>query len=315
MSTVLSPSSSTLGENQHPFTSDSSVFGGICYQGGMAEETFPWVQDGSFVVPHPARSRAYVAPLVADELALGRLAYGVGRLLVNNYLSSGWIASGTTRKYFISTTRNLDSVPSLPPGIVTFTSYWNGNIPSTPSGVRSTTFFEVDFVAFHPTAQLSVWRFRTEDEPFLPPAIPLSARSFAVGDGAVLFGYCGFPEMTKLTKYFLDLPDHVKGGALPPTLETACIILQPNAKIASPGKVVATVAADPAGVLGFRIEATSYHGMSGGPCILATTENGQRHLGVAGAVVGAILSEHTLGNTVANLLHPIVTTFFQSQLV
>jgi len=90
-----------------------------------------------------------------------------------------------------------------------------------------------------------------------------------------------------------------------PDVNIANEVLHPNTKVASVGFIKQPNHTDPQGIFAFEINATLYHGMSGGPAVLIKNNT----IGIAGQVVGFIATENKNGNTLLNLHHPEVLAF------
>jgi hypothetical protein len=76
-------------------------------------------------------------------------------------------------------------------------------------------------------------------------------------------GYAAPLQMDLIRQYYKDNPSGV-AGLLPPDLNSATRALHPNMKSAAPG-VITAVDDDATNATYFRVDASMYHGMFGGP--------------------------------------------------
>jgi len=292
--------------------SDDVKFGGIVFESeGFSMRTLPFLDPPpNLHIPALIRNRPYMAGTVLHRVALGTLGRSVGRVTFQTdntakaYLS-GWVSQSGDDRYFISSSHNYNRDYATTPAVVSFALMWDGE---TPAPDEPPPVFYVQFEGLDTAAELLVWKFAAKDIPFLPPPLGFS-RQPVVHDHTVSAGYCVHPTLDKLMEYYEALPLTIRKFATRPSVESAVKIFHPNSKVASPGEI--TQLGDVSGYTVLAVQASLYHGMSGGPVFLIDQ---QRVLGVC-AQVG---NTHTLSFNANTLLditrgpaHAFLATYMQ----
>jgi len=300
---------SKLFESGVTESSDNSKFGGLVFEGpGLLQRTVLW-NSGGLVISKAVGERPYGATLIQQRLKAHATATSVGRIRFpsrgGQALLSGWVSGKGNDRFFISSSHGFPPDGSVTRGYVTFAALWDGEEPYPGDDI---VILEVDLVDSLAAAEILVWKFKAADHNNVPA--PLSfARKLQGRDEVFGAGYCVVPTQEKLTEYFNSLADPVKAKAYLPDVGAATLAYHPNHKVVAPGPVVA---ADTRRNLSmFGVQASMYHGMSGGPIILL--DAAAAVLGVTGQVIGNTETIQMNCNTVLDLhdgaVHPFLSIY------
>lgn len=237
---------------------DNTRFGGICFDSvGFAKPTIRFGMDNEkqeqlFFDEAESVSKDYMKPLITQATAYTQACLSVGRIKVENALMSGFVVEGIKhKKLFISSTH----APAISTGIISFLSWWNGR--------TQISTLKANLVDRIVSLDLSVWSF--EDESKVPNPLPIAVYAPQISDFLVSVGYCGSISVTRIEDLRKALPEDIrkKTAAFKDESEVEHY-LHPHHKAASPGFVTQIAAAKDV----IAVDASMYHGMSGGPAVL-----------------------------------------------
>jgi len=297
------------GESGVTEISDNSKFGGLVFEGPGLLQRSVLCNSGGFVISKAVGDRPYGAVLVQQRQKAHVATASVGRIKFTSRggqaLLSGWVSGRGNDRFFISSSHGYPPDGSVTQAYVTFAALWDGEEPYPGDDI---VILGVDLVDSLAAAEILIWKFRACDHNHVP--VPLSfARKLQMHDEVFGAGYCVVPTQEKLTEYFNALEDPVKTKAYLPDVGAATLAYHPNHKVAAPGPVVA---ADTRHNLSmFGVQASMYHGMSGGPIILL--DAAAAVLGVSGQVIGNTEIIKMNCNTILDLhdgaLHPFLSIY------